>query len=254
MWLEGIREPGDLRALSDDAARRAVRRAAGLHRRRRRRDRRAPRVEPRRRRADRRPAPRLRVPDRRHPVGHRPPGLRAQARHRPPVGLRRPAPARTGCRATRRARRAATTTSRTATPRRSSPTPTAWPSPATPDGDPHRHIVAVIGDGSMTGGMAYEALNNLGHGRRRVIIVLNDNGRSYAPTVSNLTSTRTGRRRGGRVPHVAHRRQALAGAHEHPAQPGVRPPPAQAGGLPPRGARRRHAGREGGRGVQGRRA
>ena len=27
----------------------------------------------------------------------------------------------------------------------------------------HRHIVAVIGDGSMTGGMAYEALNNLGH-------------------------------------------------------------------------------------------
>ena len=39
----------------------------------------------------------------------------------------------------------------------------------------------------MTGGMAYEALNNLGHSQRRVIIVLNDNGRSYAPTVSNLT-------------------------------------------------------------------
>ena len=53
--------------------------------------------------------------------------------------------------------------------------------------DQHRHIVAVIGDGSMTGGMAYEALNNLGHTRRRVIIVLNDNGRSYAPTISNLT-------------------------------------------------------------------
>jgi 1-deoxy-D-xylulose-5-phosphate synthase len=52
--------------------------------------------------------------------------------------------------------------------------------------DPHRHIVAVIGDGSLTGGMAYEALNNLGHSKRRVIIVLNDNGRSYAPTVSNL--------------------------------------------------------------------
>lgn len=51
----------------------------------------------------------------------------------------------------------------------------------------HRHIVAVIGDGSMTGGMAYEALNNLGHSRQRVIIVLNDNGRSYAPTISNLT-------------------------------------------------------------------
>jgi 1-deoxy-D-xylulose-5-phosphate synthase len=52
-----------------------------------------------------------------------------------------------------------------------------------------RHIVAVIGDGSMTGGMAYEALNNLGHSKRRVIIVLNDNGRSYAPTISNLTAS-----------------------------------------------------------------
>jgi 1-deoxy-D-xylulose-5-phosphate synthase len=50
-----------------------------------------------------------------------------------------------------------------------------------------RHIVAIIGDGSMTGGMAYEALNNLGHSKQRVIIVLNDNGRSYAPTISNLT-------------------------------------------------------------------
>jgi 1-deoxy-D-xylulose-5-phosphate synthase len=56
--------------------------------------------------------------------------------------------------------------------------------------DPHRHIVAVIGDGSMTGGMAYEALNNLGHSGRRVIIVLNDNGRSYAPTVSSLIAPR----------------------------------------------------------------
>jgi 1-deoxy-D-xylulose-5-phosphate synthase len=54
--------------------------------------------------------------------------------------------------------------------------------------DPRRHIVAVIGDGSMTGGMAYEALNNIGHSGQRVIIILNDNGRSYAPTISNLTA------------------------------------------------------------------
>ena len=54
--------------------------------------------------------------------------------------------------------------------------------------DSHRHIVAVVGDGAMTGGMAYEALNNLGHSKQRVIIVLNDNGRSYAPTISNLTA------------------------------------------------------------------
>jgi 1-deoxy-D-xylulose-5-phosphate synthase len=57
--------------------------------------------------------------------------------------------------------------------------------------DPRRHIVAVVGDGSMTGGMAYEALNNLGHSGRRVIIVLNDNGRSYAATISNLTAAAT---------------------------------------------------------------
>jgi 1-deoxy-D-xylulose-5-phosphate synthase len=58
--------------------------------------------------------------------------------------------------------------------------------------DDHRHIIAVIGDGAMTGGLAYEALNNLGHSKRQVIIVLNDNGRSYAPTVSNLSANSQG--------------------------------------------------------------
>src|SRR5829696_8036915 len=57
----------------------------------------------------------------------------------------------------------------------------------------HRHIVAVVGDGAMTGGMAYEALNNIGHHKRRVIVVLNDNGRSYAPTISNLSANTQGR-------------------------------------------------------------
>lgn len=51
------------------------------------------------------------------------------------------------------------------------------------------HVVAVIGDGALTGGMAYEALNNLGHTGRRAIIILNDNGRSYAPTVGRLTAS-----------------------------------------------------------------
>ena len=55
--------------------------------------------------------------------------------------------------------------------------------------DTDRRVIAVIGDGSMTGGMAYEALNNLGHANSRVLIVLNDNGRSYAPTISGLTRT-----------------------------------------------------------------
>jgi 1-deoxy-D-xylulose-5-phosphate synthase len=54
-------------------------------------------------------------------------------------------------------------------------------------GEQGRRVIAVIGDGSMTGGMAFEALNNLGHSQRRCVIVLNDNGRSYAPTISRLT-------------------------------------------------------------------
>ncbi|MFT7600262.1 MAG: 1-deoxy-D-xylulose-5-phosphate synthase [Acidimicrobiales bacterium] len=52
-----------------------------------------------------------------------------------------------------------------------------------------RRIIAVLGDGSMTGGMAFEGLNNLGHSGRNVTIVLNDNGRSYAPTVSLLSES-----------------------------------------------------------------
>jgi 1-deoxy-D-xylulose-5-phosphate synthase len=55
-------------------------------------------------------------------------------------------------------------------------------------GETDRRVVAVIGDGAMTGGMAFEALNNLGHSQARVLIVLNDNGRSYAPTVSRLAA------------------------------------------------------------------
>ena len=54
-----------------------------------------------------------------------------------------------------------------------------------------RRVVAIIGDGALTGGMAYEALNNLGHSGKRVVIVLNDNGRSYAPTVSQLSVSLT---------------------------------------------------------------
>ena len=55
----------------------------------------------------------------------------------------------------------------------------------------NRHVVAIVGDGSLTGGMAYEALNNLGVSNQRVVIVLNDNGRSYAPTISKLSHSLT---------------------------------------------------------------
>src|SRR5713226_2871257 len=48
-------------------------------------------------------------------------------------------------------------------------------------------VVAVIGDGALTGGMAYEALNQIAHLQPpNLIIVINDNGRSYAPTVGGL--------------------------------------------------------------------
>ncbi len=50
-------------------------------------------------------------------------------------------------------------------------------------GESHRPVVVVVGDGALTGGAAWEGLNNLGGTDRRVVIVLNDNGRSYAPTV-----------------------------------------------------------------------
>jgi 1-deoxy-D-xylulose-5-phosphate synthase len=47
----------------------------------------------------------------------------------------------------------------------------------------NHHIVAVIGDGSMTGGMAYEALNNVGASSENITFVLNDNKMSIAPNV-----------------------------------------------------------------------
>jgi 1-deoxy-D-xylulose-5-phosphate synthase len=49
-----------------------------------------------------------------------------------------------------------------------------------------RAVVAVVGDGALTGGMCWEALNNIAAADRPVVIVVNDNGRSYAPTIGGL--------------------------------------------------------------------
>ena len=50
-----------------------------------------------------------------------------------------------------------------------------------------RYVVAVVGDGSLTGGMTWEALNNISDDNdRKLVIVVNDNGRSYAPTIGGL--------------------------------------------------------------------
>ena len=50
------------------------------------------------------------------------------------------------------------------------------------------HVVCVIGDGSMSAGMAYEAMNNAGAADTRLIVILNDNGMSISPAVGALTN------------------------------------------------------------------
>jgi 1-deoxy-D-xylulose-5-phosphate synthase len=57
-----------------------------------------------------------------------------------------------------------------------------------------RPVVAVVGDGALTGGMCWEALNNIADSDRPVIIVVNDNGRSYAPTAGGLATRLAGLR------------------------------------------------------------
>ena len=49
-----------------------------------------------------------------------------------------------------------------------------------------RHVVGVIGDGALTGGMAWEALNNIADSDRPLVMVVNDNERSYSPTIGGL--------------------------------------------------------------------
>ena len=48
------------------------------------------------------------------------------------------------------------------------------------------NIVAIIGDGAMTGGLAFEGLNNISESGRRVIVILNDNGMSISPNIGGL--------------------------------------------------------------------
>jgi len=49
-----------------------------------------------------------------------------------------------------------------------------------------RHLAVVIGDGALTGGMAWEALNNIAASDRPMVIIVNDNARSYAPTIGGV--------------------------------------------------------------------
>lgn len=56
-------------------------------------------------------------------------------------------------------------------------------------GDMDRHSIAVIGDGAMTGGMAFEALSHAGHLKKNVLVVLNDNEMSISKNVGALSTS-----------------------------------------------------------------
>jgi 1-deoxy-D-xylulose-5-phosphate synthase len=54
-------------------------------------------------------------------------------------------------------------------------------------GQDDRHVIVVVGDGALTGGMTWEALNNISDDNtRKLVIIVNDNGRSYAPTIGGM--------------------------------------------------------------------
>ncbi|APF39785.1 1-deoxy-D-xylulose-5-phosphate synthase [Neomicrococcus aestuarii] len=78
------------------------------------------------------------------------------------------------------------------------------------NGENDRWTVVVIGDGALTGGMAWEAINNIAADRnRKVVIIVNDNGRSYAPTI------------GGLADHLASLRQTIDKVRTHRAYEGT---------------------------------
>jgi len=51
----------------------------------------------------------------------------------------------------------------------------------------HHQVVAVVGDGALTCGLPYEAMNNAGHSGRDIILIVNDNGMSIAPNVGAIS-------------------------------------------------------------------
>ena len=144
-------------------------------------------------------------------------------------------------------------------------------------GQHDRHVVAVVGDGALTGGMTWEALNNISDDNtRKLVIIVNDNGRSYAPTIGGMarflepvrtadsrtatcTSRADGRSTGSASPRgrstaacaaalhgflaaVHRQRGALLEPRHQVHRPGRRARPARDGGGPPAGEGLRRAG------------
>ena len=68
-------------------------------------------------------------------------------------------------------------------------------------GEQH-HVVAIIGDGALTGGMALEALNHASHLNTKIIVVLNDNGMAISPSIGGVSKMLNLLTRSPRYEHV----------------------------------------------------
>ncbi len=82
------------------------------------------------------------------------------------------------------------------------------------------NVIAVVGDGALSGGMAYEALNNIGAQRRRMITIVNDNDMSIAPPSGALSEYL--RRLRSRLPDREARRLAIGQGDSLPSFAGER--------------------------------
>ena len=88
--------------------------------------------------------------------------------------------------------------------------------------DDRGKVVAVIGDGGLTGGMAFEALNNAGALKRDLIVVLNDNGMSISPNVGGLSEWFSRKLTGDHGTRWRRRVRTMLGAFDHLGQDAIK--------------------------------
>ena len=129
----------------------------------------------------------LESPARQDPLGRRPPGLPAQGPDRPPRPAADDPPVRGPRARSARSPSPSTTSWAPATPRPRSATRVGLKEAMRQGIGEDGKVVAVIGDGALTGGVAYEALHAAGGLQTPIVIVLNDNGMSISPNVGALS-------------------------------------------------------------------
>ena len=219
--LSSVQSPRDLQALPAEQMEELAAEIRALPHRAGEPDRRPPRTQPGRGRADPGHPPGLRLAARSDPVRHRAPELRAQDHHRASGAVPDACVSAAACPAIPAGTSPSTTGSRTPTPRPRSRTRPGWRGACSSRVAP-APSVAFVGDGSLTGGMAWEALNNIAaDDDLPLVIVVNDNGRSYTPTVGGLARHLAGLRTNPRYeqlldadpaqrqPHAAGRRRRV---------------------------------------------